>query len=154
MYTSKKSRMNNCLLFSQSCLKRLILVPNRYDYRQSAESFLHKIVAGKKWEGPYRPTECLSFLGWPEFHKYYNSTKRERECQCLDICIDPRKSDTLSVYDIDCMLEYECFNKLCGQHDMGKFQGNCVVTCPLNKDTFNKTGYLSKSIYSTMQLKQ
>ncbi len=54
----------------------------------------------------------------------------------MDIRIDVRKRETPVAYVIDCTLEFECFNKSKGKHDMGEFKGNCVVIWHLDQNMY------------------
>lgn len=49
------------------------------------------------------------------------------------------KKETTSVNKIDYMLEYECFNKSQGDHDVGRFKGNWTIEWHLGNDSFSQT---------------
>ncbi len=63
----------------------------------------------------------------------------------------PRKDKTPVAYVIDRTLEFECFNKSKGKHDMGKFKGNCVVIWHLDQNMYYDSRVLKSFslIYAT-----
>ncbi|XP_016396857.1 uncharacterized protein LOC107730522 [Sinocyclocheilus rhinocerous] len=103
----------------------------------------------------YCPAECLTMLGNKDFHKFYKQPGWGDECQRMDIRIDIRKRETPVAYVIDRTLEYECFNKSKGKHDLGKFSGNCAIIWHLDQDMYYASGVLKSFslIYATATVK-
>lgn len=77
------------------------------------------------------------------------------ECQQIDKRPDIKKRKTPVTYVIDCTLEYECFNKSKGRHDMGKFQGNCAIIWHLDQDMYYDSRVIKSFslIYATSTVK-
>ncbi len=154
-YTAKEAGMFSCVLCSPSPLKKLVVVPNPYDYMHCGRFYSQycENITGKVY--PYCPAECLTMLGNKNFHQFYKQPGWGDECKRMDIKIDVRKRETPVAYVIDRTLEFECFNRSKGKHDMGEFKGNCVVIWHLDQDMYYDSTVLKSFslIYATATVK-
>ncbi len=57
-----------------------------------------------------------------EFSPILQTARVGDECKRMDIKIDVRKRETPVAYVIDRTLEFECFNRSKGKHDMGNLK--------------------------------
>ncbi len=109
-YTAKEAGMFSCVLCSPSPLKKLVVVPNPYDYMHCGRFYSQYCnnMTGKVY--PYCPAECLTMLGNKNFHRFYRQQGWGDECKRMDIRIEATKRETPVAYVIDRTLEFECFN--------------------------------------------
>ncbi len=135
-YTAKEAGMFSCVLCSPSPLKKLVVVPNPYDYMHCGRFYSQYCNNMTRKVYPYCPAECLTMLGNKNFHRFYRQQGWGDECKRMDIRIEATKRETPVAYVIDRTLEFECFNKSEGKHDMGKFKGNCVIIWHLDQNMY------------------
>ncbi len=79
-YTAKEAGMFSCVLCSPSPLKKLVVVPNPYDYMHCGRFYSQYCnnMTGKVY--PYCPAECLTMLGNKNFHRFYRQQGWGDEC--------------------------------------------------------------------------
>ncbi len=150
-YTAKEAGMFSCVLCSPSPLKKLVVVPNPYDYMHCGRFYSQYCNNMTRKVYPYCPAECLTMLGNKNFHRFYRQQGWGDECKRMDIRIEATKRETPVAYVIDRTLEFECFNKSEGKHDMGKFKGNCVIIWHLDQNMYYDSRVLKSFslIYAT-----
>lgn len=73
----------DCLVCTPSTLKELVVLPNPHSYQECVD-FNHNFCH----------PECLSYLGSPEYQKYYSRTGCGDWCKQLDMRINHRKMET------------------------------------------------------------
>ncbi|XP_051986878.1 uncharacterized protein LOC127646934 [Xyrauchen texanus] len=146
--------MTNCVMCSPSPLKKLIVVPNQYDYKHCAEYYAKN--CGNTGRTVFCPAECLAFLGHPEYDKYYKMIGWGDECRKLDIRVENEKKESPLSYTINRQLEYECFNKTRRETNVGQFKGNCAVIWHLDEEMFSNNNVIrfSGPQYATVTLGQ
>ncbi len=150
-YTAKEAGIFSCVLCSPSPLKKLVVVPNPYDYMHCGRFYSQYCNNMTRKVYPYCPAECLTMLGNKNFHRFYRQQGWGDECKRMDIRSEATKRETPVAYVIDRTLEFECFNKSEGKHDMGKFKGNCVIIWHLDQNMYYDSRVLKSFslIYAT-----
>ncbi len=118
----KEAGMFSCVLCSPSPLKKLVVVPNPYDYMHCGRFYSQycENITGKVY--PYCPAECLTMLGNKNFHQFYNSQGGGMNVNEW-IKIDVRKRETPVAYVIDRTLEFDASTDQKGNMTWGNLKG-------------------------------
>jgi hypothetical protein len=99
-YTVKQATERSCLLRSPSPLRKLRLVPNKYDYMHCAR-FTSKYCDRIGRIVPYCPADCLAMLGNNYYQSFFNQSGWGSECQKLDVRVAENKREIPENYILD-----------------------------------------------------